>query len=70
MSDSIWCCSCVKLRTVKTHFLVLYVSVIRHEHYYFLLNYLVILSIHNYTLIYCHYCYIIIIIIFNSFNIC
>ena len=35
----------------------------RHEHYNFLLDNLVILSIHNYTLIYWHYCYVIIIII-------
>ena len=46
---------------------VLHISVIRHEHYYFLLDYLAILSIHHYTLIYWHYCYVI--IIFKSFNI-
>ncbi len=44
-------------------FFVLHISVIRHEHYSFLLDYLVILSIHNYTIIYWHYCYVIIIII-------
>ena len=36
---------------------------------FFLLDYLAVLSIHNYTLIYWDYCYVIIIIIFNSFNI-
>ena len=50
-------------RLLKTHFFVSHISVIQHEHYYFLLDYLVILSIHNYTLIYWHYCYVIIMII-------
>ena len=47
-------------RLLKTHFLYCIFSVIRHEHHFFLLDYLVILSIHNYTLIYWHYCYVII----------
>ena len=48
---------------LKTHLFVLHISVIRHENYYFLLDYLVILSVQNYTLNYWHYCYVIIIII-------
>ena len=34
-------------RLLKTNLFVLHISVIRHEHYYFLLDYLVILSIHT-----------------------
>ncbi|KAK2161562.1 hypothetical protein NP493_1576g00003 [Ridgeia piscesae] len=50
-------------RLLKTFFFVSHISVIRHEHYIFLLDYLVILSIHNSALIYWYYCYVIIMII-------
>ena len=36
-------------RLTKTHFFHIHISVIRQEHYYFLLDYLVILSIYNYN---------------------